>query len=275
MLVFGFDCGTVNFGVAAVEVCSRATLKEFIKKWTVKIKSLYSLKSLSLDKTEWLNNIADHLKQLDQEFNQLINMRFVNTFQLIPKLDVENKCHVMENLSIVLNSLVATTGQPDIILIEKQMSINTTAMDIVGGIEMFFRNSKPQTIIDGLEDELEDVQQQNEHVSREAQHNELIPIAFSYWPIQWVKPCNNIQILVMSPVAKNKVALGGNELGNFIAKYSTNYTANKNHADANFAIFIQAFGPKELMKTKRAKQKTNDAADAFMMILAYIQDLWT
>ncbi len=256
MLIFGFDCGTVNFGVAAVDVCDKAELKAFMKKWTAKIKNLYSAESLELSKKDWLNNIALSLELLDQELKQLINIRFVNTFQLIPKLNAETKNTVMENLSIVLNSLVATIGQPDIILIEKQMSINTTAMDIVGGIEMFFRNLKPETLADNPD-------------------IEPLPVAFNYWPIKWVRPRNNIQIVIMSPVAKNKVALGGNELGNFIAKYSTNYTANKNHADANFAVFIQAFGLEQLMKSRRAKQKTNDAADAFMMILAYVQDLWT
>lgn len=271
MLIFGFDCGTVNFGVAAVDVCDKAELKAFMKKWTAKIKNLYSAESLELSKKDWLNNIVLSLELLDQELKKLINMRFVNTFQLIPKLNAETKNTVMENLSIVLNSLVATIGQPDIILIEKQMSINTTAMDIVGGIEMFFRNLKPENLVDDQDNTL----QSAPYLTTNDLHNASLPVAFNYWPIKWVRPRNNIQILVMSPVAKNKVALGGNELGNFIAKYSTNYTANKNHADANFAVFIQAFGLEQLMKSRRAKQKTNDAADAFMMILAYVQDLWT
>lgn len=265
MLIFGFDCGTVNFGVACVEYQKSCDVSKLAKSITC----LYSAESLELPKDQWLIKIRDCFREVYDQLGKIIQIKFVNTFQLIPELNATNKHLVMERLSDVLNSLVATVGIPDDILIEKQMSINTTAMDIVGGIEMFFRNLKDNRMAPDKVDK--STNKDDRTINKDEKDN--IPVTFDYWPIKWSRPRNNINIVIVSPVAKNTVALGGNDHGDFIAKYSTNYTANKNHADANFMYFIETFGPRDLIKFKKTKQKTNDSADAFMMVLAYIKRL--
>lgn len=261
VVFFAFDCGTVNLGFAAIETVTVQEYKEINKNLINLAKSIYATENISLPKKQWLEYVKSVLLQIHAQLNTIVKLKFVNTFQLIPHLDSQTKSFSMIRLSDVLNTITHMLGIPDYVLVEKQMSINTTAMDIVGGIEMFFANLKTN--------------QKQEIHQLPAIIPEEIHVAFNYWEMSWVKPRNNIKFVVVAASLKNTIALGGNELGTFIAKYSTNYTANKNHADANFQHFLEVFGPHDLLLSKRKKQKTNDAADAFMMAIAYLRKYMT
>jgi hypothetical protein len=76
---------------------------------------------------------------------------------------------------------------------------------------------------------------------------------------------------VMGPSYKNKIYFHKDlEHHNFIQKYSNNYTANKNHAKANFLYYLNTFNLNHIL-TNIKKKNIDDIADSFIQIFAYIK----
>ena len=75
-------------------------------------------------------------------------------------------------------------------------------------------------------------------------------------------------VVFVGPSLKNSIALGpGLALGDFTARYATQYTANKNHARANFDRILALF-PSRLPPMTAARR--GHIADSFMQVLGML-----
>lgn len=76
---------------------------------------------------------------------------------------------------------------------------------------------------------------------------------------------------IISPRKKLQICFSGElEYGNFVAKYSRSYEANKAHSKANFLYFLRIFGMEYIISGVK-KKNYDDLADAFMQCIAYIR----
>lgn len=75
-------------------------------------------------------------------------------------------------------------------------------------------------------------------------------------------------VVFVGPSLKNSIALGpGLALGDFTARYASQYTANKNHARANFDRVLELF-PSHLAPMPAARR--GHVADSFMQVLGML-----
>ena len=81
------------------------------------------------------------------------------------------------------------------------------------------------------------------------------------------------EVVLVGPSLKNKICLsadGSLEHATFMEKYSSKYTANKNHTKANFLYWLASNNCSCLIADNKIKKKNiDDIADAFMQILGY------
>lgn len=86
----------------------------------------------------------------------------------------------------------------------------------------------------------------------------------------------NNQIYLVGPSLKNKIVIGNDNslYANFLEKYQTNYTANKNHSKYNFLQLLKYLKKEDLTKNILAKN-LDDIADSVLMSLAYILTNYT
>ena len=78
---------------------------------------------------------------------------------------------------------------------------------------------------------------------------------------------------LVGPTLKNKVCLSDDDSlkhSTFMSKYSSKYTANKNHSKANFLHWIDSNNNRNYIKEIK-KKNLDDAADAFMQILGWLE----
>jgi hypothetical protein len=82
---------------------------------------------------------------------------------------------------------------------------------------------------------------------------------------------NSDQIKLIGPSLKNKFYFPSDPLSRleyYLDKYSSNYTANKNHTKYCFLKILRTYKQSHLIKNI-AKKNIDDAADAAMMAIAY------
>ena len=78
------------------------------------------------------------------------------------------------------------------------------------------------------------------------------------------------EIQIINPSLKNSIHFAENlTYANYIEKYITNYTANKNHTKDNFLYWLNKYGLISCIN-HIPKSNIDDIADAFMMCIAYI-----
>lgn len=84
-----------------------------------------------------------------------------------------------------------------------------------------------------------------------------------------------INVQLVGPTLKNKVCFSPDETlehGTFMAKYSSKYTANKNHSKSNFLYWLELNKMSEMLKENNiAKKNVDDIADAFMQIWGWLE----
>lgn len=84
--------------------------------------------------------------------------------------------------------------------------------------------------------------------------------------------CGKAKLKLVGPTLKNKIDLssdGSLSHGTFMAKYTTKYTANKNHSKENFKHYLKKTNNIELIKNIKSKN-IDDVADAFNQIIGFL-----
>lgn len=90
----------------------------------------------------------------------------------------------------------------------------------------------------------------------------------------YINKLNNERIHIVNPGLKNQIFCYSsekgiyNKYGDFIEKYSTNYSANKNHSKACFLDFLKKRKCFDLV-VKIKKKNLDDIADAFIMAIVF------
>jgi len=177
----------------------------------------------------------------------------MNVFNLTPGI---KKCSNIKVRTLKTKYLLTTLdkelGKPDIVLIEYQMKQNDISRCMSHQIDYHYSDLVNYNFSNNLMD----------------CGSNLITFAVSKYPL---KPLNGISkktiVEIVGPSIKNSYSFHEDGLyGNFISKY-TNYTANKKHTDWNFKYFLKTFNYEQL----KIKNKTNDIADAFMMIYGWLK----
>lgn len=81
------------------------------------------------------------------------------------------------------------------------------------------------------------------------------------------------EVVLVGPSLKNKICLSTDDRlahSTFMEKYSSKYTANKNHTKANFLHWLKLNNCSHMIADNKIKKKNiDDIADAFMQILGY------
>jgi hypothetical protein len=79
---------------------------------------------------------------------------------------------------------------------------------------------------------------------------------------------SNYNSCLVGASLKNNIELDpNNTYGDFIAKYSTVYTANKKHSENNFLYYLKIFNKLNIVDKFKKK---DDISDAFMQILGWL-----
>lgn len=84
--------------------------------------------------------------------------------------------------------------------------------------------------------------------------------------------CDKAATYSVGPSLKNKVDFSSDlslSHGDFLAKYSSKYTANKNHTKNNFLYYLIKTDNKEILKSL-CKKNYDDAADSFLQIIGFV-----
>lgn len=83
------------------------------------------------------------------------------------------------------------------------------------------------------------------------------------------------EVSLVGPSLKNKVCFSTDTSLNhstFMEKYSSKYTANKNHSKANFLYWLSLNNCTNILADNLIQKKNiDDAADAFLQIFGYLQ----
>jgi hypothetical protein len=256
MLIFSFDAGIKRLGVCVLRVAHRgdrdaldARLRQLAAElagWTAKFgqpASSAALSGLALsDLISWLAQLRDLAARINAVLVEYISIRFVNTIHLIRETDKVKSVprHVwIDRLNYALACLGAQFGPPDVVLIERQMTISEN----INGVSKFI----------------------------EAQYRPAIECEFTtlntvYKLDRVVLPAVRYpQIFIVNPIVKNTIDLNKKKsYGDFVARLS-NTAANKNHTNASFQHWLDTWGI-----PLRTSSKTYDSADAFMMAIAML-----
>ena len=84
----------------------------------------------------------------------------------------------------------------------------------------------------------------------------------------------NYEIHIVNPSLKNKIYFTEELKHNlFLAKYNSNYKANKNHTKSNFLYFIKVYNLDNLIK-KIKKSNLDDIADSLLQGFAFIKYIY-
>lgn len=81
-------------------------------------------------------------------------------------------------------------------------------------------------------------------------------------------PC---KLYLVGPTLKNKVFFKQDlDHGTFMSKYSSKYTANKNHTKENFLYWLKIYNKTDIVKDIK-KKNMDDIADAFMQVFGWLE----
>lgn len=241
MIIFSFDCAIKNLGFCCLEVDN--AWREKSDELIAHIENFYES-----DTADPLNEMFDIIKQADQIVNSIIQIKYMNIFDLASEGKVKETKYseVVKRLKYILYCLDKQLPSPDVVLIEYQMNVNDKARGISRYIEEYYLPiGADATITYAMSD---------------------YPLeAFDLPDVQ-----RNTQVYTVMPALKNAYQVDPSEAGEyqtFIQKYNTNYTANKAHAVHNFKYFLQTRGLSHVIKNTR--NKLDDISDAFMMAYAW------
>jgi hypothetical protein len=233
MLIFGFDSGTVNLGVCCVE---------YNENWQNDIIDLLE-ESMETIEEGRNNNVELYISKqkalyvkLSSFINNIIKIKWMNNINL--NIGSKDIILMSSRLKYFLESL-DTIGKPNLVLIEFQMVQNNTTNCMSSQIAYHYSYAD-----NNIKYRLPNYSLPNNKID-----NKVIDVQF------------------IIPKIKNIYHLAPDgAYYNFIAKYKTNKSANKNHTQYNFEYFVTNYSI-----SYDKKIKLNDISDAFMMIFGYLR----
>jgi hypothetical protein len=290
MRIIGFDSAVENLGVCCIEFDENYKLQ--IAKCTEELSNILDNIG-SMSKKTFINLIHNVLKKLNNVYNNIIKITYINVFDLIPGENI-NKITVKsttEKLKYLLHYIDNIFPHVDVVLIEYQMKQNSLTPLISGQIMFYYTelksvpvtyaNNKKGThmnkssggITYGLEEQMLVKTDKIKHVN-----NQQLKKTNTQETI--TEKNSNIRVEFVGCGVKNShKTVSDGDYSNFIERYNINYTANKKHTEYNFLQFIKIMNDEPLMlleeffkKRRNVNAKYDDVADAFMMVYGWIVD---
>jgi len=257
MIIIGYDCALQNLGVCVIKY--NENWEKELSEITSKLDSVY--KSIGSDDSDTKNkfqiSVNKILTEIDNCINTIVSVEYINVFDLVPgkKVKLSKINERTRRTKALLNIMDKMVETPDVVLIEYQMKPNDLSRCM--SHQIIYHYSTYDYISDDInyavksQPGLNNPSKLNIHLETE------------------IKITTKTIVDIVGPSLKNGYKLHHDGLySNFVEKY-TNYTANKKHTDWNFKYFMKSFYPDYNIKT--IKNKTNDIADAFMMIFGWLK----
>lgn len=241
-IIAGFDCAIKNLGICYIEYNDE--WKNDIDSVGMALVNLYK-QAHTFDNELFMTKAIVIINRLNDILNSIIKIIYLNVIDLVP--GVPSKKATMLQRTKSLKALLHALDKkikPDIVLIEYQMRQNDISRAISHQILYHYADFDNCDVKCFVKSDQIDLQ------------SNIV---------------KNIEAELCGTTIKNSYALTEKgEYTNFIERY-TNYTANKKHTDFNFKYFIKLFAPDRYDEIMNLKNKTNDIADAFMMIFGWLK----
>jgi len=275
-LIAGFDCAIENLGICYI--LYDEDWRDKLQKQTDRLYTLFDQISVDGGSTiSFFTSIYAILKEADSILNNVISIQYFNTFDLIPSYDIKGFPDIerTKRLKHLLNTLDSNLPNPDIVLIEKQMKQNVISNSISYQIAYHYA-SCDNLIIKHTDRQKKKGKKEREKFS-EANNNNTIEYEVNNCQLDTklntgntkTNNCSSVE-LVGTGIKNSCSFTADGQYDNFILKYS-NYTSNKKHTDFNFRYFISVIMPDKKGIFDDILNKTDDIADAFMMIFGWLR----
>jgi hypothetical protein len=263
-IIAGFDCAVSNLGICYIEYDDEWHNK--VAKFILDLDQLYKTIN-QYNKTQLLNTIQIIIQKINDFVINIVSIKYFNVIDLIPGYKI-NKVPLMErtrNLKYLLCCLDQQLSRPDIVLIEYQMKQNDISRAISHQISYHYITTNVNVFMEYKE----------QFIKKSSINNpNSITYAIDSYPIHSVLMNDNNSSIIVETVGttlKNAYHIApGGEYSNFIVNFS-NYVANKKHTDYNFKYYIKQFMHNKYDELISISNKTNDIADAFMMIFNWLK----
>lgn len=273
MLIAGFDCALLDFGICYVKYNEdwRKQMREATEKLGALLDSAdkYAGKG---GKDKFVKDLTKHLDDINDFTDNIISIVYCNVVDLSVgyKTPKDIPLWVKSNrLKQVLNSL-DDQFKPDIVLVEYQMKVNDLSRTVSSQIVYHYANC--QAVAYKHED-IKKSEKTKKRKSKDYKKLNYVSYAMAGFPLLSCEPrdrCPKFVTTVGTGLKLNYHFCEEGAYRNFIVKYS-NYVANKKHTDWNFRYFVNIFGGDKKEDLLPGKNKADDAADAFMMIFGWIR----
>ena len=249
MIIYSFDCAIKNLGFCCIEIDDNWRHKT--SKLLDKITNFYT--NIPDNKDLLINNILEILKTADNIISNILTIKYINVFDLIPNTTTKKQkfSEILKRLKYTIYCLENQLPSPDIVLIEYQMNINDKARGISRYIEEHFT---PLGV-----DEYSESPQITYAIKK-----------FPLIPLELPKKQLNCLVHIVGPSLKNAYPIDISEAGEymvFLDKYFKSYDANKAHAVHHFKHYLKKFGLLDIIED--CPNKLDDLSDSFMMAYAW------
>lgn len=275
-IVAGFDCAVSNLGICYVQFNDK--WKEESDKYIVELDKLYDSIS-DYSKEDFINTSTSLIKKINTLLDNIVKIIYFNVIDLVPGSKA-NKVSIIDRtkrLKHVLYCLDQQLLTPDIVLIEYQMKQNDISRAVSHQILYHYIDMETDILIECGDHQCKSkVKKSVGKLNIQQPHilSNSITYAIDSYPLLPILPDKNIRpeiVEVVGTTLKNAYHIApGGEYANFIVNYS-NYVANKKHTDYNFKYFVKVFGNDKYDELLSISNKTNDIADAFMMIFNWLK----
>jgi hypothetical protein len=267
MLILSLDCASKSLGVTLIKILEDVEMQLIqvkIKQITSDILVLIKYQQTNANGVDFnseqliqvLDQITKKLKEINNIQNSCLQLLYCDVFDLLPGKKVKETTSMLRSsrLKGCLNLIdmmckAKSTNRIDKVLVEYQMNANDKSREVCSKIIQHY--VRPDYNIDSFADCNKD------YIKKFMLNVEKDDIKYP-------------EVIIVKPAVKNTIHLSDDlAYGNFIAKYRSNYTANKNHCKENFLYWTVIF--KQSAKIIGIKKKNlDDIADSFMMALAWI-----
>jgi hypothetical protein len=237
MIIYSFDCGSVNMGVCIIEYNIDVNkINEIINKF-----NLYQNKKKCDDIKKENTEMINIINEISNLLNNIIKIIYIDLVKLINKVDKNNKKIVSSRLKFYLELLDNNFPKPDKVLIESQFLASSLSCLISHQIQYHYDISN------------KDIELLNKNYNLK---------------LHSIKN-KNIDVVIVGPSLKNSIDFDKkNSYANLQLTSFNNYQVNKKHSISQFMYLIDLFDQKKCIKN--FNKKLADIADAYMMTINYI-----
>jgi len=256
MIIYSFDCGSVNMGVCIIEynidinkindinsrIYNYQNNKNNINIENINNESITN-ENINTDKENinTSNELPNIIGEVSKLLNGFIKIIYIDLVKLINKVDKNNKKIVSSRLKYYLELLDNNFPKPDKVLIESQFLASSLSCLISHQIQYHYDISN------------KDIELLNKNYNLKL-HN--------------IKN-KNIDVVIVGPSLKNSIDFDKkNSYANLQLTSFNNYQVNKKHSISQFMYLIDLFDQKKCIKN--FNKKLADIADAYMMVVNYI-----